>query len=234
MRPGCLFFDIDNTLFPTREFATQARLNGLKSMVEAGLRGDPEDLMRLLAEVVGEFGSNDSEHFRKLLMRLPPAALDGHNLCVLEAAGIVGYSQTKFRLYKAHEDVLSVLKELHAMGLPMGIISNGRTLKQAEKLVRLGVLPYLRRDAILISEQIGIAKPNPGIFLRACGLLGCPPAQAMMVGDSLEADIRPARALGMTAVQNCRGLGPGEKVPEAHHHIQNFWELLDLLKEPGR
>lgn len=230
MTPKGLFLDIDNTLFPTREFATQARLNGLKSMIEAGLRGDPEELMRLLAEVVREFGSNDSEHFHKLLMRLPPEALAGRNPSILEAAGIVGYSQTKFRLYKAHEDVLSVLKELHSQGLHMGIISNGRTLKQAEKLVRLGVLPYLQPQAILISEQIGIAKPNPEIFLRACRLLAVAPAEAMMVGDSRDTDILPARALGMTAVQNCRGLDPHERVPEAHHHIQNFWELLDLVR----
>ncbi|MGE4158430.1 MAG: HAD-IA family hydrolase [Planctomycetota bacterium] len=230
MKPGAIFLDIDNTLFPTRDFASQARLNGLKSMMDVGLRGQLDDLMRQLSEVVREFGSNDSEHFRKLLMRLAPESLDGHNPGVLEAAGIVGYSQTKFRLYKAHEDVISVLRELHAMEMPMGIISNGRTLKQAEKLVRLGVLPFLRRDAILISEQIGIAKPNPEIFLRACLQLGVEPGQAWMVGDSLETDILPSRALGMTAVQNCRGLEPGERVPEAHHHIQNFWDLLDLVK----
>lgn len=42
-----------------------------------------------------------------------------------------------------------------------------------------------------------VGKPSPDIYRTACGLLGVPPAEAMMVGDDPESDLAPARAVGM-------------------------------------
>lgn len=46
-------------------------------------------------------------------------------------------------------------------------------------------------------EAAVVGKPAPGIFEVACGLAGAAPGDAVMVGDDLESDLRPARALGM-------------------------------------
>ena len=49
-------------------------------------------------------------------------------------------------------------------GCGPGILTPGLQVKQAEKLVRLGVLPWLDPGAIFFSDQMGVSKPNPKIY----------------------------------------------------------------------
>jgi ribonucleotide monophosphatase NagD (HAD superfamily) len=56
-------------------------------------------------------------------------------------------------------------------------------------------------------EATVVGKPALGIFEVACELAGAPPAEAVMVGDDLESDLRPARALGMRVVLVRTGKG---------------------------
>jgi ribonucleotide monophosphatase NagD (HAD superfamily) len=56
-------------------------------------------------------------------------------------------------------------------------------------------------------EAAVAGKPAPGIFEVACELAGAPPREAAMVGDDLESDLRPARALGMWVVLVRTGKG---------------------------
>jgi putative hydrolase of the HAD superfamily len=226
-----IFFDIDNTLFPTSTFVREARFNSIKNMIQLGLKAKLEETLTLLLEVVSEFGSNDESHFKKLIKRLPPEQIGDINPAVLEAAGVVGYEQTKFRRYKPHEDVTEVLKTLSKSHLLLGILSNGRTIKQAEKLVRLGILDYLDPKAIFISEQIGMAKPNPQVFRGISEKFNIPPEEIMIVGDHPTLDIEPTRGVGMISVQNCRNIDPSRKHPGADYHINNFWDLLEILQE---
>ena len=57
------------------------------------------------------------------------------------------------------------------------------------------------------AEATVVGKPAAGIFEVACGLAGAPPGEAAMIGDDLESDLRPARALGMCAVLIRTGKG---------------------------
>ena len=57
------------------------------------------------------------------------------------------------------------------------------------------------------AEATVVGKPAAGIFEVACGLAGAPPGEAAMIGDDLESDLRPARALGMRAVLVRTGKG---------------------------
>lgn len=55
-------------------------------------------------------------------------------------------------------------------------------------------------DAHVTSIDVGWRKPHPAMFERALGELGVTPSEAVMVGNSMEADIAPAKALGLRAV----------------------------------
>ena len=66
-----IFFDIDDTLYTTSEFAEMAREKALEAMIAAGLRVKKETLMLELREIVSEFSSNYDRHFDKLLLRVP-------------------------------------------------------------------------------------------------------------------------------------------------------------------
>jgi HAD superfamily hydrolase (TIGR01549 family) len=96
--------------------------------------------------------------------------------------------------FELYDDALPVLEELRGQGLLLGLVSNtGRDLDEFVRHHGLDV------DAALASRQHGKTKPDPTIFRAVLGRLGVEPAEAAMVGDSLEDDIAGARALGMRA-----------------------------------
>ncbi len=97
--------------------------------------------------------------------------------------------------FELFEDALPVLDELRASGLRIGLVSNG-----IRDLTVFVAHHQLDVDAIVDSRSHGRVKPHPTIFQAALELLGVAPAEAVMVGDSLEEDVEGARALGMGAI----------------------------------
>ncbi|MDE0958058.1 MAG: TIGR02253 family HAD-type hydrolase [Planctomycetota bacterium] len=230
-----VFFDIDGTLFSTSDFASRAREASVDAMVGAGLPVSREELLEELAEVVLEFSSNYEKHFDKLLLRLPRRTLKGLNPAVITAAGIVAYHDTKTRLLEPFVDVVEVLRRLRQTELLLGIITEGLEIKQAEKLVRLRLLEFFQQKSIFISHQVGISKPNPKLYQRACIDLNLRPSECVYVGDNPLMDIDPANEIGMITVlvlredrfRNIVGQSPPD------HIIQNFWDLAEVLRECG-
>lgn len=227
-----IFFDIDDTLFSTSEFAALARRNAIENMRAHGFRMATEDALRELGEIIAEFSSNYEHHFDKLLLRVPKHYYEGISPTILVAAAVVGYHETKFRHLRPYEDAVDVLRLLRAQTqLKLGVITSGLPLKQAEKLVRLGMVNLFDPDAIFISDELGISKPNPKLFLRACSSVGVRPSEAMYVGDRPRHDIDPCNKIGMITVLN-RRVGKyadekGETDPD--FEIHNFFDLLDIF-----
>lgn len=228
-----ILFDIDDTLFPTTEFARRARRNAVRAMIAAGIDVPEERMVRELDEVILEFSSNYEHHFDKLLLRLRTPSLKKLNPALVVAAGIAAYHDTKFQEIAPYPDVPPLLENLAGLGVRLGVITHGWAVKQAEKLVRLRLLRYMSPEAIFISDQIGISKPNPKLYQYALDDLGLAPAQAMYVGDNPEHDIAPPKSLGMTAVWNARGARktPAQAGIVADHEIKDFGELRTLLRE---
>jgi putative hydrolase of the HAD superfamily len=228
----CIFFDIDDTLFSTSEFAALARRNAIEHMRAHGFKMATEDALRELAEIINEFSSNYEHHFDKLLLRVPRHYWEDVDRSILIAAGIVGYHETKFRELRAYEDALDVMNLLRAQtSVKLGVITDGLALKQAEKLVRLGLVKLLDPHAIFISDEIGISKPNPKLFLRAATQMGVRPSECMYIGDRPRLDIDPCNRIGMISVLNRRTTKthpPGETQPD--FEIHNFFDLLDILR----
>ena len=87
-------------------------------------------------------------------------------------------------------------------------------------------------NAILVSGELGVGKPDPRIFDRALAMLDVPPRQAVHVGDSLEADVAGARASGIGAVWVNRS---GVPAPTGHtkpdHQIRSLAELPTLVDQ---
>ncbi len=228
-----ILFDIDDTLFSTTEFARKARANAVRAMVEAGLDLPEEVVARELEEVLAEFSSNYEHHFDKLLMRLRPPSLARTNPALIVAAGVAAYHDTKFRELVPFDDVLPFFGALRKAGMRLGIITHGWTVKQAEKLVRLRLVPYLEPSAVFISDQIGISKPNPKLYALALSDMRLVPHEAMYVGDSPEHDIAPPQSLGMATVWAARAAKRGLEgtgiAPD--HVVRDFRELAGILRE---
>ena len=86
---------------------------------------------------------------------------------------------------------------------------------------------------IVTSADLMHVKPHPTPFLRALEALSVDPAGAAFVGDSLEADVRGAKALRMTTVWKLNGRYDVPPAPEVDYAIHDLWELftLDLLPD---
>jgi len=227
-----LFFDIDDTLYSTTEFAEHARRNAVAAMIEVGLAARLEDAMAELEEVVNEFSSNYPDHFGRLLDRLGPAASRGVNRAVLTAAGVVAYHSTKEREMRILPDVAALLEMCQKGGVRMGVISAGLQVKQAEKLLRLGALRYFDAQAIFFTDQLGVGKPNPKVYRKAAAGAGVDPSRALYVGDRAAHDVVPARAVGMRTVLyvGAGGKYRDEPCPEAHHRLSDLRDLVGILR----
>jgi putative hydrolase of the HAD superfamily len=232
-RIDAIFFDIDDTLFPTTDFAQRARWNAVKAMVAAGLELPEKTVYQELCEVIAEFTSNYGNHYDHLLKRLGPDSVRGVNPALVVAAGVTAYHDTKFQEIAPYEDVVPLLRDLRGADILVGIITHGLTVKQAEKLLRLGLLPHLDTDAIYISEQVGISKPNPKLYLHALEGHGLDPGRTMYVGDNPSHDVAPPQELGMITAWSSRAarIRPEEVGLEPNHSVANFEELRTVLRQ---
>jgi HAD superfamily hydrolase (TIGR01509 family) len=87
--------------------------------------------------------------------------------------------------WTAYPDTVEVMRRLREAGVKIGVISNiAFDIRPAFE--RMGVTQYV--DEFLLSYLEGVIKPDPKIFLRACERLAVEPTEALMVGDSEEAD----------------------------------------------
>ena len=228
-----VLFDVDDTLFSTTHFAALARRRAVEAMVAAGLDLPVEVVLKELDEVIAEFSSNYDHHFDQLLRRLRPRSFPNVNPAVIVASGVTAYHDTKYEMLAPFDDVVPLLQALTGVGCIAGVVTHGWTTKQAEKIVRLGLLPHLSPEAIFISDQIGISKPNPKLYTAALDKLGLSPSQAMYVGDSPTNDIAPPRSLGMKTVwarRSARNSLEGTGI-EADHIVDDFVELRGILRE---
>lgn len=99
--------------------------------------------------------------------------------------------------FEMYDDVAPVLKALHARGLVVGVISNSHRSLDAFR-DHFGLNGFIH--AAVSSFEHGYLKPHPSIFEEALQRAGVEPRAAVMVGDSLKADVEGALGAGMRAV----------------------------------
>ena len=87
------------------------------------------------------------------------------------------------------------------------IVTNGERPQQMRKLETTGLLAHM--EAVVTPTDCGHWKPHAGIFDAAFRALDVAPTSCMMIGDSLENDIAPAKALGMAYFHVDRANGQG-------------------------
>ncbi|KAG1734753.1 HAD-like domain-containing protein [Suillus paluster] len=130
--------------------------------------------------------------------------------------------------YKLFHDSLPVLRRLRKMNIRTALISNTDT-RMRSVLEDLEITPYL--DPILLSEEVGIEKPDAEIFRLAFSTQSIPMEmqEAVHVGDELGSDYDGARAAGMHALL-LRRAGPesGGEHKEEGENLQGVQVVNDL------
>lgn len=122
-------------------------------------------------------------------------------------------------------DAEAVLDEL-AAGYRLALVTNGAPAIQRAKLALTDLAR--RFDAIVVSGEVGVGKPDPLVVRTALERLGVGPARAVMVGDSPERDVAAARAAGVRSVWLDRTAGDRPAI-EPDARIRSLRELPALL-----
>lgn len=122
--------------------------------------------------------------------------------------------------FRAYPEVPDVLARLRAGGARLAVVSNW-DVSLHDVLERTGLRPLV--DAVVISAELGVAKPDPAIFRAALDRLGAAADGAVHVGDSLEHDVAGARAAGLEAVLVARN---GVAAPDGVRTVASLSELV--------
>ena len=157
------------------------------------------------------------------------------NLRITTVAGIfLAFYRDKIReLIQPNNDLISLLTNLRKNGFKLGIISNGTLVEQIEVLARLGIVSYF--DDIIISEEVGVEKPDPQIFKIASNRLGIEPKNFLFVGDDWEADVIGSLSAGLQVVLSVQYRKNNlNKIQNSEltmiSNIENVLQLLDFKK----
>lgn len=190
MKYNWILFDADETLFSFDSFA------GLK---------------RLFADYDVDFSTEDFHEYQRLNKPLWVAYQDGKidaktlqeqrfsewgkRLAVKPTELNQAFLLAMADICRPLEGVKPLLQQLHQRA-NLAIITNGFTLMQQLRLQKTGLSDYF--EFVVISEEIGVSKPNPQFFQHALTLAEVQdPKQVLVVGDTLESDILGGNNAGL-------------------------------------
>jgi HAD superfamily hydrolase (TIGR01549 family) len=127
-----------------------------------------------------------------------------------------------------YPDVRPTLAGVHDAGYRLAIIGNQPARRTAD-LTALN-LPI---EVIAMSDEMGVAKPNPAYFDRVLTLLGTPePGSVAHVGDRVDNDVLPAAAFGLRSIWIRRG--PWGRIQELPPGFAPSLVIDSLAELPGR
>lgn len=216
----CIFFDLGGTLWyrnkrdwPHLEAAANQRAGKLLRTVLSE-RSLPDDMAD---EALGGYLRRAlNEQFRTQVRQAPHREPNGAYVLhqVLRAWGIAASDRRiSTELFEVlcipasasrilFDDTLSALAALQAHGFQLGVITNRLWGGPAfiEDMKTFGLLKYFDPEKLAISADLGLRKPAAEMYWHALRAYQVAPRQAMMVGDSLPADVVGAQQLGMCAV----------------------------------
>jgi putative hydrolase of the HAD superfamily len=225
--PRCIFLDLFGTVvffeadrFPRREVAGREIIMTIEDIDEVLAELDSgvslEDFVAGIQDVSAQIAKEKSvdhvevpsvERFRRTLMVLGIRDGDG----MLSERLVNSHMNCLAQSVTCPPDRRSILAEL-SRRFPLALVSNFDHAATARAILdREQLTPYF--DEIVISEEVGVCKPHPDIFLHAARALSVEPADCLHVGDSEQADIDGALGAGLRALQ------VGENIRAAKHPV---------------
>lgn len=128
------------------------------------------------------------------------------------------------RLMPHAKEILTYLRPKYKMY----ILSNGFTELQSRKMQSAGIAHYF--DGMILSEDIGVNKPNPAIFTHALQVAGSTAEESLMIGDNYEVDIEGAQRVGIDQVfYNISKKDLNPEHPQPTFTITSLLELKKIL-----
>jgi putative hydrolase of the HAD superfamily len=233
IKPDCVLFDLDNTLFPYEPAHLKA-LNTVKIKVSKNfnlkVQTFDEAFNNAKELTKAQLGNTAASHSRLLYFQKMLELL-GLGSQVLFALDL---EQTYWRTFLANAnlfpDAKNFLDDLRLNNIPTAIVTDLTTQIQFRKMIYFGLDHYF--DCIVTSEEAGQEKPHAAPFLMALKKMQPKGSTIWMIGDNPKKDIGGAKAAinAVTFQKMHQGveLGTGDNSPDCA--FENFSELRSLLK----
>lgn len=113
-----------------------------------------------------------------------------------------------------YPDTEPLLRYLSEKGYKLGLIAN-QSAGTAARFENWGLKKYI--SVISASAEVGASKPDKRIFMNAFRKSGCTPENSVMIGDRLDNDIYPAKALGMKTIWVRQDMAVYQTPPNAEY-----------------
>ena len=235
--PKAILFDLDDTLLDMYS-AMHSSWEEICAGVAPGLGCDATSLRETIRRESALFWADEGAvaeyrvkplESRTIIVRLSLLAMGLDDSGAEEIAGrsLRGYLER----VAPFDDAIGTLDTLRSQGYRLGMVTNGSSDTQRQKIGRWQLEPYF--DEIVIESEFGRGKPDPGVFRQALAGTGAAPEEAWMVGDNLYADIGGAQGVGVHGVWIHRDRLQFPDDPPAHPHrrIGHFDELHAALAD---
>ncbi|MBY9010864.1 MAG: TIGR02253 family HAD-type hydrolase [Candidatus Lokiarchaeota archaeon] len=233
-------FDLDDCLYNSTGLSQIARIKGIDAMISLGLNIERQKALFLLQEIVTEYGSNSSKHYDYFIRRLNQYenfSISFNEQIRYEAAAVMAYHAQKIKLITLYDDVKKSLEKLKENSIKTAIITDGIPIKQYEKILRLGIDDLI--DLVVISDEVGIRKPNPKLFSYCLNKFKVKGHETIYVGDNIYKDIVPAKLNEIHSVYIHRGGKydtniTGEEIAEENkpdYEISKLDEIFDIIND---
>ena len=219
-----IVFDIDNTLVNFMRMKRHAVDAAVEAMLDAGLKGNRQELVDKIFQVYWKEGIEDQQIFDKILQQ-EQGRVDYRIL----AAGILGYRRAKDAYLAVYPHVHPTLTELSRLGVKMGVVSDAPRLQVWMRVVALGIAHYF--ETVVTFDDTGEKKPSPKPFRLALERLGIKPEESIMIGDWAERVIVGAKGVGLTTVFAKYGDEFHQGNGGADYEVMDIGELVGIVRK---
>jgi putative hydrolase of the HAD superfamily len=218
-----ILFDLDNTLADFIAMKEKSVLAAAKAMVIAGLPMTETEAYQRLLKSYFIFGIESDDAFKKFL-----ETTGNFNHKIL-AAAINAYLKEKTRTLKPYPNVKSILNQLTKKGVHLSIVTDAPKTKAYQRLFAMGIEPYFK--FVVGYEDTNHLKKTGLPLTLALEMLrkefpDLENSEVLMVGDSMERDIVPAKQLGLKAALSKYG----QQTVETGNPDFELAEFKDLLR----
>ncbi len=111
------------------------------------------------------------------------------------------WRETRMNALSVYPETVRVLEWLNGR-VPLALVTNGLSKLQRDKLERTGLSGYFA--SVLVSEEVGVGKPDPAVFHETMRRLDLKPSHTVMIGNDRERDVMGAHSAGIAAIQITR------------------------------
>ena len=220
-----ILVDIDDTLYPYRPCHKQG-LEAMTALAAERTGISPERIGEAYAlgrkSIHRELEGTAASHNRLLYIQRMYEHL-GVNPAAFALESYHCYWETFLGAMEPFEGAEAFLASLE--GRKKALVTDLTAHIQYRKIEKLGLSRHF--SVLVTSEEAGIEKPHPYIFLLALNKLGVAPGRAAMVGDNYHKDVLGARALGMEAFWFNHGGGSREEEDPGVTEFHTFAQLKE-------